>query len=129
MTSNNTFDSNDNGQAVVDIPLISGNLEKQNLNQFNSSSNNSRPNSFQTPNQINQRIKEAKDAFATGKSKDVKFRKTQLKRLVRLVRENEQLICDAIKADLNKVSKFLLLTDIHSTVNLTPNFNSAELRD
>lgn len=40
--------------------------------------------------------------FSTGKTKDVEFRIQQLKKLRKLIADNEQAIMDALKKDLNK---------------------------
>jgi len=40
--------------------------------------------------------------FATGKTKDVEFRIQQLKKLKQVIYDNQQLVMDALKADLNK---------------------------
>nr|XP_026689510.1 fatty aldehyde dehydrogenase-like isoform X2 [Ciona intestinalis] len=44
----------------------------------------------------------AKEAFSSGKTKDVKFRKQQLQKLFKCVRDNEVRWCEALKKDLNK---------------------------
>uniref|UniRef100_H2Z8X6 Aldehyde dehydrogenase n=1 Tax=Ciona savignyi TaxID=51511 RepID=H2Z8X6_CIOSA len=47
-------------------------------------------------------INGAREAFATGKTKDVKFRRHQLEMLYKCVRDNEARWCGALKKDLNK---------------------------
>lgn len=43
-----------------------------------------------------------KDFFATGKTKDLAYRKTALKKLLKEVKKREQDICDALYADFKK---------------------------
>jgi hypothetical protein len=50
--------------------------------------------------------------FQTGKTKDIAWRKWQLKQLWWLVEENEQAIVDAIKSDLNRPGFETYLTDL-----------------
>ncbi|KAJ5370470.1 uncharacterized protein N7496_006562 [Penicillium cataractarum] len=50
--------------------------------------------------------------FRTGKTKDIAWRKWQLKQLWWLVEENEQAIVDAIKGDLNRPGFETYLTDL-----------------
>ena len=57
---------------------------------------------FMSNEQISKAIKEAKEAFRTGKTKNLKFRKQQLKKFENLVYENKDDICAALRADLNK---------------------------
>lgn len=47
----------------------------------------------------------ARKAFETGRSKPLEYRIYQLKSLQRLFIERQQDVSDAIKKDLNKVSK------------------------
>lgn len=55
---------------------------------------------------INERVikmlNEHKDYFMTGKTKDIDFRLNQLEILRRSIKENEQLLIDALHKDLNK---------------------------
>lgn len=53
----------------------------------------------------NQLLDTARKAFASNKTKDVRFRKKQLKQLDLLLQENRDVICDALRADLHKVDK------------------------
>lgn len=69
------------------------------------------------PNEINQAVKEAKQAFLDGKTKDVKFRKTQLRKFLKLLNDNKKDICNALKADLNKPSFETLLCEYNLLVN------------
>lgn len=50
--------------------------------------------------------------FQTGRTKDIAWRKWQLKQLWWLVEDNEQAILDAIKADLNRSQVESYLTDL-----------------
>ncbi|KAF3384829.1 hypothetical protein F1880_002318 [Penicillium rolfsii] len=50
--------------------------------------------------------------FRTGKTKDIAWRKWQLKQLWWLVEENEQALIDAIASDLNRPSFETYLTDL-----------------
>lgn len=50
--------------------------------------------------------------FRTGRTKDIAWRKWQLKQLWWLVEENEQAIVDAIKCDLNRPGFETYLTDL-----------------
>jgi len=52
--------------------------------------------------EVNLKISKARDAFAAGKTKPLLFRRKQLENLLRLVDENEQAICNALKKDLNR---------------------------
>lgn len=47
-------------------------------------------------------IKDLRRAFASGKTRNVNFRKQQLKNLLRLYSENVEAICSALKQDLAK---------------------------
>ena len=51
---------------------------------------------------IQETIAKQRAFFATGKTKDYDFRVSQLQKLSHLIKENEQLILDAIYADLRK---------------------------
>lgn len=51
---------------------------------------------------IQETIAKQRAFFATGKTKDYDFRVSQLQKLSQLIKENEQLILDAIYADLRK---------------------------
>lgn len=65
-----------------------------------------------TKSQITQIIEKQRTFFASGQTKDVKFRLEQLKKLKQLVAENEQLINQALKADLNKPEFEAYLSEI-----------------
>lgn len=106
-----------NSQTVVQIPLILP-TSPININQNNTNSSNGATNfNLITPTQIDQIVKEAKEAFRTGKTKDVKFRKDQLRKFTKLLEENKDEICAAIKADLNKAPCETLLCEYNLVVN------------
>ena len=48
-------------------------------------------------------FKKLKDAFRTGKTRDVEFRRDQLRKLLRLMEENENAITEALAKDMHKV--------------------------
>lgn len=54
--------------------------------------------------QCEQVVNKAREAFRSGRTRDVKFRKKQLKALQRMYDENEEAICAALAKDLRKVS-------------------------
>ena len=43
-----------------------------------------------------------REFFATGKTKSYEFRKTQLEKLEKLIKEHDQIILDALHQDLRK---------------------------
>lgn len=52
-----------------------------------------------------QAVARARRAFETGRSKSIEYRIRQLKNLQLLFTERQKEISDAVKKDLNKVSK------------------------
>lgn len=48
------------------------------------------------------------ETFRTGKTRDVEFRRDQLRNLLRLVEENEDEIVTALAKDMRKVGTWLL---------------------
>lgn len=70
-----------------------------------------------SPNKCNQLIKLAKEAFATGRTRNAKFRKQQLIQLKKLCDENKPALCDALKADLNKPPFETMLCEYNLVVN------------
>lgn len=48
-------------------------------------------------------FKKLKDAFRSGKTRDVEYRKDQLRELLRLMEENEDAIAEALAKDMHKV--------------------------
>ncbi len=47
-------------------------------------------------------LKAQRDFFATGKTKDYEYRVAQLNKLLQLIQDHDQMIMDAVKADLRK---------------------------
>lgn len=130
--SNNEHDSNNNGaplittpeQTVVQIPLNETNLlqsEPIRRNKISNTKSDERlsmmPLELLSPNQINQAVKELKGSFSTGKTKELKFRKAQLKKLLKLLENNKDDICAALRADLNKPPFETLLCEYNLLVN------------
>lgn len=70
-----------------------------------------------TTTQINQIVKTCKAGFRTGRTKDVKHRKNQLRQLLKLVEDNKTSICEALKADLGKPEFETLLGEFNLLVN------------
>ena len=70
----------------------------------------------QTPEHISDRIHQLVQAqrsfFNTGKTKDVEFRLTQLKKLRQAIKEHEAVILEALKADLHKPGYEAFLTEV-----------------
>lgn len=127
---NNNHDTNNNGatehitsgpiQTVVSIPLHEPDLQtglmhqqtKQNIERIATM-----PLELMSPNKTNQAFKEIKETFRTGRTKELKFRKTQLKKLLKLLDENKDDICDALRADLNKPPFETLLCEYNLLIN------------
>lgn len=59
-------------------------------------------------------VQSARDAFAAGVSRPVSWRREQLRSLLRLVRENEAQICEALYADLKRPAFEGSLADIEA---------------
>lgn len=53
-------------------------------------------------------VKKLRDTYRTGRTKDVEFRREQLRNLLRLMDENEEEILEAVHKDLHKVRLFKL---------------------
>lgn len=53
-------------------------------------------------------VKKLRDTYRTGRTKDVEFRREQLRNLLRLMDENEEEILEAVHKDLHKVGLFKL---------------------
>lgn len=68
-------------------------------------------------NPIPSLIQAQRDFFATGATKSLDFRKTQLRRLKALLEENTQAIIDALKIDLNKPADQVMLAEISPLVH------------
>ena len=53
-------------------------------------------------NNIKDIILKQKNYYLSGETKDINFRIDNLKKLKRLIKENEEIILDALKKDLGK---------------------------
>jgi len=62
-------------------------------------------------------VASVRQAFMTGKTRPVEWRVTQLKNLLRMMEENEQLICEALYKDLRKPKQECLALEIHYVEN------------
>lgn len=66
---------------------------------------------------LNQIVKVTKETFNNGKTKELKFRKKQLKQLLSLIEQNKDEICNALKQDLNKAPFETSLCELNLLVN------------
>lgn len=107
--------NSENSQVFVEMPLMT-NVTAGGNNKIDISNKNTNEHLLSS-NVCNQIIKEVKETFKTGRTKDVKFRKQQLKNLLKLVEDNKDVICDALKADLNKPPFETLLCEYNLLVN------------
>ena len=62
-------------------------------------------------------ISKARRAFASGRTRDVAFRKAQLRAIIRMMEENSKLICDALHKDLRKPPPEARATEINTITN------------
>lgn len=62
-------------------------------------------------------VEKARRAFASGRTKDIAFRKSQLEAIMRLMTENSKLICDAVNKDLRKSPVEGRTTEIGTVTN------------
>lgn len=62
-------------------------------------------------------VNSVREAFATGKTKDVDFRLSQLSSLKRMYEENEKLFLDAVHSDLRKCRMEGVLTEVEFLIN------------
>lgn len=62
-------------------------------------------------------VQNARNAFNTGRTKDLKFRKKQLKALARLYRENTNAMIEALSIDLHKSKQESILTEVFFMIN------------
>lgn len=62
-------------------------------------------------------VSDARAAYNTGKTRPVEWRKRQLKGMIKLLEENEKLICDALFKDLHKPKLESLACDIDFVKN------------
>ncbi|MBA3986916.1 MAG: hypothetical protein H0X63_10180 [Flavobacteriales bacterium] len=58
-----------------------------------------------TTTNISGMIEKQRKFFATGKTKEVHFRKEALEKLLQVIQENEEAVCEALYSDFKK-SKF-----------------------
>ena len=49
-------------------------------------------------------LREMRETFASGRTRSVKWRKTQLKAIIEMVKDNEEKMCDVLFQDLGKHS-------------------------
>jgi aldehyde dehydrogenase (NAD+) len=61
---------------------------------------------------MNDIVLELRKSFNTGKTKGVEWRIEQLKLMEKMLIENENEICDALKKDLNKHPQEAIITEI-----------------
>ena len=61
---------------------------------------------------INKLVKNQKNFFKTGKTKDVNFRIESLNKLYDAIKKYEKEICEALKNDLNKREKNNILKKV-----------------
>ena len=54
-------------------------------------------------------VAQMREVFMTGRTKDKRWRESQLKAIVRMLTEQQQRICDALDRDLKKVSMSMSL--------------------
>jgi len=57
-------------------------------------------------------IQSARNAFKTGRTKDIAWRKSQLKAVDRMLTENEEVFLSALKADLNKPVQDSIISEV-----------------
>ena len=65
-----------------------------------------------TTSQVSDIVHQQKEFFATGKTKDIAFRKTQLKKLKQAISESQDQITDALFQDLGKPKFEAIATEI-----------------
>lgn len=73
-------------------------------------------------------VKIARDAFNSGKTKDVKFREQQLKMLSKMYKENTDAMCEVLAKDLRKSKFESIICEVeylkNDLINLLKNFKS-----
>lgn len=67
--------------------------------------------------QYDQILSIARNAFATGITKNILFRRNQLKQLYKLLDENEAEFCEALKSDLKKPRFESVMTEVDFVLN------------
>jgi len=133
---------NKSDATVVQIPLTESTIMNQYDHRANGKNQTNSQNGpfikniqpvLMSPNKLNQAIKEAKEAFRTGRTKDVRFRKKQLRQLLKLLEERKDEICQALKDDLNKPAfettlceYNLMRNDIYELLHLLDDFVKPE---
>ena len=70
-----------------------------------------------TKSKYSDSLSKLRQSFASGKTKDIGFRKNQLKSLLRFVSENESLIVSALNEDLRKPSFETRMAEIDFVLN------------
>ena len=110
----------DNAQTFVQIPLISPQtlttITNHNETNVDTTATMNDLN-FMSPVAVDQAIKAAKQAFNSGKTKDVKFRKAQLRKFKQLLDDNKDVICKALSADLEKPRFETLICEYNLLMN------------
>lgn len=62
-------------------------------------------------------VRSARNAFATGRTKDVEFRRKQLKNLMRMLEENEERFVEALALDVGKHKQEAVAYEVEFTIN------------
>lgn len=62
-------------------------------------------------------VRTARNAFASGRTKDVEFRRKQLKNLKKLLEENEERFVEALASDVGKHKQEAVAYEVEMTVN------------
>lgn len=62
-------------------------------------------------------VRIARNAFATGRTKDVEFRRKQLKNLMRMLEENEKRFVEALAFDVGKHKQEAVAYEVDYTIN------------
>lgn len=131
MDSKTTTKNGGDSQILVQMPLITSSSSTPSptttfLNTNGDNQNLNKPITLIQPPEnfelitsvkLNQIVKETKEAFQTGKTKELKFRKKQLSQLLKLVDDNKEDICQALKRDLNKAPFETSLCELNLLVN------------
>lgn len=53
---------------------------------------------------VEQSLREMRETFSSGRTRSVKWRKTQLRAIIEMVKDNEDKMCDVLFQDLGKHS-------------------------
>ncbi|KAL0081422.1 Aldehyde/histidinol dehydrogenase [Phycomyces blakesleeanus] len=72
---------------------------------------------YSSADAIEDSVSHVRQVFNTGKTRNIAFRKAQLKRLYSLVKENESRFCEALFKDLNKPYTEAFISDIGPTLD------------